>query len=150
MRIKRRATARWEGTVPQGAGSMRGTSGALDVPFSLRSRVEDTAQTNPEELIGAAHAGCFSMSLANLLEEAGHAPAHVETTAEVILASPDGGSFSITQITLHARGSAEGVDEAAFGRLAEQAKATCPVSRALAGVEIVLDAALEDAPGDAS
>ena len=142
MNIKRRATARWEGTVPMGGGTMRGRSGALDVPFSLRSRVEDTPQTNPEELIGAAHAGCFSMSLANLIEEAGHAPAHVETSAEVILAEQEGG-FSITRITLHARGAADGVDEAEFVRLAEQAKATCPVSRALAGVEIVLDAALD-------
>ena len=142
MNIKRRATARWEGTVPTGGGTMRGRSGALDVPFSLRSRVEDTPQTNPEELIGAAHAGCFSMSLANLIEEAGHAPGHVETSAEVILAEQEGG-FSITRITLRARGAADGVDEAEFVRLAEQAKATCPVSRALAGVEIVLDAALD-------
>ena len=142
MNIKRRATARWEGTVPEGGGTLRGRSGALDVPFSVRSRVEDTPQSNPEELIGAAHAGCFSMSLANLIEEAGHAPGHVETTAEVVLAEQKGG-FSITRITLHARGAADGVDEAEFVRLAEQAKATCPVSRALAGVEIVLDAALD-------
>ena len=141
MRIKRRATARWEGTVPQGRGSMSGGSGALDVPFSLRSRVEDTPQTNPEELIGAAHAGCFSMALSNLIEEAGHVPGHVETNAEVILAQREGG-FAITEITLHVRGAADGVDEAEFVRLAEQAKATCPVSRALAGVDIKLDASL--------
>jgi osmotically inducible protein OsmC len=141
MNIKRRATARWEGTVPDGSGTMKGRTGALDVPFSLRSRVEDTPQTNPEELIGAAHAGCFSMSVANLLEEAGYDPGHVETTAEVVLAE-SGGSFSITTITLHARGAAEGLDEAEFVRLAEQAKATCPVSRALAGVDIRLDAKL--------
>jgi osmotically inducible protein OsmC len=146
MRIKRRAKARWEGTVPNGGGTMSGRSGALDVPFSLRSRVEDTPQTNPEELIGAAHAGCFSMSLANLIEEAGHAPGHVETTAEVVLAEQDGG-FSITEITLHASGTAEGVDEAEFVRLAEQAKATCPVSRALAGVEIRVEATLAGADG---
>ena len=141
MRIKRRATARWEGTVPKGGGQMTGASGALEVPFSLRSRIEDTPQSNPEELIGAAHAGCFSMSLANLMEEAGHAPGHVETAAEVVLAQQAEG-FSITRITLRCRGSADGVDEAEFVRLAEQAKATCPVSRALAGVEIELDAAL--------
>lgn len=141
MKIKRRATARWEGTVPRGSGQMGGGSGALDVPFSLRSRVEDTPQTNPEELLGAAHAGCFSMSLANLIEEAGHDPGHVETTAEVILEQGEGG-FSIPRITLHARGTTEGLDEAEFVRLAERAKATCPVSRALAGVEIELDAAL--------
>jgi lipoyl-dependent peroxiredoxin len=141
MRIKRRATARWEGTVPQGSGRMSGGSGALDVPFSLKSRVEKTPQTNPEELIGAAHAGCFSMSLSNLIEEAGRAPGHVETIAEVVLAQQEGG-FSITEITLHVRGAAEGLDAAEFVRLAEQAKATCPVSRALAGVDIKLDAAL--------
>jgi len=141
MRIKRRASARWEGTVAQGTGRMSGGSGALDMPFSLRSRVEDTPQTNPEELIGAAHAGCFSMALSNLIEEAGHVPGHIETAAEVILAQREGG-FSITEITLRVRGAAEGVDEAEFGRLAEQAKATCTVSRALAGVDIKLDAAL--------
>ena len=141
MRIKRRATARWTGTVPKGSGQMGGGSGALDVPFSLRSRVEDTPQTNPEELLGAAHAGCFSMSLSNLIEEAGYEPGSVETTAEVVLEQQEGG-FSITSITLRARGRTDGLDEAEFARLAEEAKATCPVSRALAGVPIALDASL--------
>ena len=97
--------------------------------------------TNPEELIGGAEAGCFTMSLANLLGEAGHPPADLQTTAEVRLEQLESG-FSITRIRLVTVGDVPGIDEVTFAGLAEQAKATCPVSRALAGTEIVLEAKL--------
>jgi lipoyl-dependent peroxiredoxin len=108
----------------------------------LRSRIEDTPQTNPEELIGAAHAGCFTMALSNLLEEA-HPPASVETEAQVHLLD-EGGSYRIAEIELDTRGDVPGLDEATFVRLAEQAKENCSVSQALAGVDIQLRAALAE------
>ena len=117
-------------------------SGAFDGPFSLHSRTEDAPETNPEELIGAAHAGCFTMSLSNLLTEAGHPPEHLETDAAVTLEGGEGGGFSITTIALRTRGRVPGIDEEAFRRLAERAKETCPVSRALAGTQIAVDAQL--------
>jgi len=97
--------------------------------------------TNPEELIGAGHAGCFTMSLANLLEEAGHPPDDLQTTAKVRLEQLEAG-FSITRIELQTVGRVSGVDAQRFAELADQAKATCPVSRALAGTEITLEASL--------
>ncbi len=139
MKIRRRGTATWDGTVPAGSGSMAGNSGALDVPFSLESRVAETPQSSPEELIGAAHAGCFSMSLANLIEQAGLTPGRVETMAAVTLEQQDAG-FAITTIKLTTKASAEGLDAAQLDELAEQAKATCPVSKALAGTAIELEA----------
>jgi osmotically inducible protein OsmC len=144
MVIKRRATAHWQGSLAEGGGGMETATGAVQAPFSLRSRVEDTPQTNPEELIGAAHAGCFSMALSNLLSQEDHPPQRVETTATVHLAQREGG-FSISRIELDTIGDVEGIDEARFRELADQAKATCPVSRALAGVEIVLQARLGQA-----
>jgi osmotically inducible protein OsmC len=141
IRIRRKAEARWQGTVDDGAGRISTGSGALDGPYSLRSRVGDEPHTNPEELIGAGHAGCFAMSLANLLAEEGHEAIDVAATAAVNLEQLDGG-FSVTRIELEAVGDVPGVDEATFARLAEQAKATCPISRALAGTEITLTARL--------
>ena len=99
--------------------------------------------TNPEELIGAGHAGCFTMSLANLMSEAGHPPIDLETTARVHLEQLEQG-FRITRIELDTTGEAEGVDAATFAALAEQAKSTCPVSLALAGTEITLKATLTE------
>lgn len=144
IRITRHATAQWRGAVPTGAGTIALGSGAFTGPYSLKARIEDTPQTNPEELIGAAHAGCFSMALASLLEEAGHPPERVDTTADVRLEEGDGG-FSITQITLRTRAVVPGLAAERFGELAGQAKQTCPVSRALSGVEISLEATLERA-----
>ena len=140
--ITRTATATWSGTVPDGGGRLGLGSGAYEGPFTLKARVEEgQSSSNPEELIGAGHAGCFTMSLANLLEEEGHPPADLRTTAEVRLEQLEEG-FRITQITLRTEGEVPGVDEARFKELAEQAKSTCPVSRALAGTEIALDARL--------
>lgn len=142
MRIKRRAHVTWEGPAATGTGHMSGRSGAFDVPYSVRSRTEDTANTNPEELIGAANAGCYAMSLANLLDEAGHPPQSVDTDAEVTMEQQDG-RFSITSIALSTRVRAQGVDEQTVRELAERAKATCTVSRALAGTTITVEARLE-------
>jgi len=142
VRIKRRATASWQGTAADGGGRIEVGSGAFKGPISERARVEDVAATNPEELIGAAHAGCFTMSVANLLGKHGTPAEKLSTTATVHLA-PQGGRFSITLIELALTGSVTGVDEEAFQRLAQEAKETCPVSRALAGTEIELTSKLE-------
>jgi osmotically inducible protein OsmC len=145
--ITRTAQASWRGTTEEGGGRIGVGSGAYEGPFTLRARVEETPGTNPEELIGAAEAGCFTMSLASLLSDEGHPPADLRTTARVRLEQRDGG-FTISAITLETTGDVPGVDEATFAALAEQAKATCPVSRALAGTEITLRARL--AQGDAA
>lgn len=142
VRVTRTAQASWQGTVADGGGRIGLGSGAFEGPFTLRARVEDVERaTNPEELIGAAHAGCFTMSLANVLSEAGHPPADLRTIARVRLEQLDAG-FAITRIDLQTVGEVPGADSATFARLAEQAKDTCPVSRALAGTEIKLEARL--------
>ena len=142
VRVTRTGQASWQGDVADGGGRIGVGSGAYEGPFTLRARVEDMERsTNPEELIGAAHAGCFTMSLANLLSEAGHPPADVRTTATVRLEQLDTG-FAITNIRLETVGDVPGVDAETFSRLAQQAKETCPVSRALAGTEITLEARL--------
>jgi osmotically inducible protein OsmC len=150
FRVIRTAKASWSGTVPEGGGRLALGSGAFEGPFTLRARVEDGQPgTNPEELVGAGHAGCFTMSLANLLSEQGHPPDDLQTTARVALEQLETG-FTITRIVLDTVGSVAGIDEATFVRLAEQAKATCPVSRALAGTEIALTARLESNQREAS
>lgn len=150
MRITRRARAVWKGSVEAGGGDLALGSGAFAGPYSLRSRIEDVPQANPEELIGAAHAGCFTMSLANLLSEAGNPPAQLTTEAHVRLEETATG-FSITKIELRTRGVVDGVDAATFASLAQQAKDTCPVSRALAGVdEIALVAELAGSADEAA
>jgi osmotically inducible protein OsmC len=144
IRVTRNAQASWQGTVPEGGGRIALGSGAFEGPFTLKARVEDVERsTNPEELIGAAEAGCFTMSLASLLSDAGHPPDDLRTTARVRLEQQEGGGFSITQIALETVGQVPGVDAAQFAELAEQAKATCPVSRALAGTQVMLQARLE-------
>lgn len=141
FRVVRSAEARWQGTVPEGNGRVTLGSGAFDGPYSLRARVEDVENaTNPEELLGAAEAGCFTMSLANLLGEAGHPARELRTTARVTLASA-GAGFDITRIELRTVGDVPGVDSAFFADLAQRAK-DCTVSRALAGTEITLEASL--------
>jgi osmotically inducible protein OsmC len=142
IRVVRTAHASWQGTVPDGHGSIGVGSGAFDGTFTLKSRIEEGVHsTNPEELIGAGHAGCFTMSLANLMSEAGHPPTIVDTTARVHLEELDAG-FRITKIELDTVGEAEGIDAATFVALANQAKTTCPVSLALTGTEITLKATL--------
>jgi lipoyl-dependent peroxiredoxin len=143
IRVTRSAQASWQGTVPDGGGRIALGSGAFEGPFTLKARVENVERsTNPEELIGAAEAGCFTMSLASLLSEAGHPPEDLRTTARVRLEQQDSGGFAITQIALQTVGEVSGIDAARFAELAEQAKATCPVSRALAGTQVTLQAKL--------
>jgi lipoyl-dependent peroxiredoxin len=142
FRVTRRSQATWKGTVSDGGGRLALGSGAYEGPFSLKARVEDVEKaTNPEELIAAAEAGCFTMSLANLLSEAGHPPEELSTTAGVRLEQQDG-RFSITKIELRTTGSVPGVSDQQFADLAREAKETCPVSRVLAGAEITIEATL--------
>jgi osmotically inducible protein OsmC len=129
----RGASAEWKGSLKEGAGSMRLGSGAFEGAYSFVSRFENGAGTNPEELIGAAHAGCFSMALAAALGRAGFTPTSIKTTAKVHLGTTDAGP-TITQIDLEVDGEVPGIDAAGFQAQAEGAKKGCPVSRALTGV----------------
>jgi osmotically inducible protein OsmC len=139
---KRNASARWEGSLQEGNGTMKMASGAYEGPYSFQSRFEEGDGTNPEELIAAAHAGCYSMALSGELGKAGHEVDSVETEATVHLEKVESG-FAIKRIDLKTRVSAPGVDEAAFQEAAEAAKKGCPISQALAAVETIeLDAQL--------
>jgi len=138
----RSAHAEWQGDLPKGKGTMRTESGSFNGQYSFSSRFEEGTGTNPEELIAAAHAGCFSMALSNILAGAGHPPTSVKTTAKVHLTKVEGG-VGITLIELVCRAVVPGLDDAGFQGHAEQAKVGCPVSKALAAVNIELDAALE-------
>jgi lipoyl-dependent peroxiredoxin len=130
---KRTADARWEGSLQEGHGTMTMTSGAFEGPYSFQSRFQEGDGTNPEELIAAAHAGCFSMALSGELGRAGHDPESVDTTATVHL-DKDGDGFTITRIELDTHVRVPGVDEDEFQKIASAAKQGCPVSRALAAV----------------
>lgn len=138
----RKADAQWEGSLQEGQGTMKLGGGAYDGPYSFKSRFEEGTGTNPEELIAAAHAGCFSMALAGALGRAGHAAERVATTANVHLNKTDDG-FRVQKIDLVTKARVPGLDDAAFQELAETAKKTCPVSVLLAAAEITLDASLE-------
>jgi lipoyl-dependent peroxiredoxin len=137
----RQATAEWQGNLMEGTGHMRLGSGAFDGAYDFRSRFGEGAGTNPEELIGAAHAGCFSMALSGILTKAGHPPQSVRTTAKVHL-DKQGEGFAITRIELDTDAVVPGLDDAAFQGHAAAAKKGCPVSKALAGVQIGLTARL--------
>jgi osmotically inducible protein OsmC len=142
FRITRRSQASWQGTDAEGGGRIALGSGAFEGPYSLRTRVEEVDRaTNPEELIAAAEAACFTMSLANKLTEVGHPPRDLRTDASLRLEQQDGG-FSITRIALATVGDVDGVTAERFAELAEEAKLTCPVSKALSGPEITLTATL--------
>jgi osmotically inducible protein OsmC len=140
----RNAQARWEGDLRGGKGTMRLGSGAFEGQYSFASRFEEGTGTNPEELIGAAHAGCFSMAFSNMLSEAGHVPTRVETKARVHLEKVDG-KQTINRIELETEGTVPGISAAKFEEIAQKAKAGCPVSRALAAVAIELKATLKSA-----
>jgi len=126
----------------EGNGHMRFGSGAFDGAYDFRSRFGDGAGTNPEELIGAAHAGCFSMALSGILTRAGHPPQAVRTTAKVNLEKV-GDGFAITRIDLDTEAEVPGLDAEAFQQHAEAARKGCPVSKALAGVDIGMTARLK-------
>jgi lipoyl-dependent peroxiredoxin len=133
----RTASAEWNGTLQEGEGTMRMASGSYEGPYSFQSRFEEGDGTNPEELIAAAHAGCFSMQFSADLARAGYEPQSVETTATVHLDKLEAGGFGITRIDLDTRGSAAGIDASEFQEVAESSKQNCPVSRALAAVEAI-------------
>lgn len=140
--IRKTASARWTGTIKEGSGHISTQSGALsDQPYGFNTRFEDVPGTNPEELIGAAHAGCFTMALSKVLEEAGMVADKLETKATVKMEKDDGG-FTITAVDLDLKATIPGADRDAFFEAAKTAKETCPVSRLLAAAEITLDAEL--------
>jgi osmotically inducible protein OsmC len=145
MAIERRAHATWEGDLRSGSGQFDLTSsGAVTgqpVTFASRFEPEAGGMTSPEELIAAAHATCVSMALANGLAQDGHAPTRLETDAVCTLDQTDEG-FRITSMQLTVRGEVEGIDESAFQEAAQTAKKDCPVSNALGGVEVSLEASL--------
>lgn len=134
----RESSAKWQGNLVDGKGTMRLGSGAFEGVYTRASRFEEGPGTNPEELIGAAHAGCFSMFLSALLSKAGHVPTTIATTAKVHL----GDGPKITLIELSTVGTVPGIDEKTFVEFAEQAKKDCPVSQALSAVEMKLTAKL--------
>lgn len=137
----RKANAQWNGDLKQGNGTVSLGSGAYEGPYSFQSRFESGSGTNPEELIAAAHAGCYSMALAHALSSAGHKVDSVRTTARVHLAPKDGG-FTIPRIELESEARVDGINDAEFQEIAQQTKTGCPVSQALSAVEIILNARL--------
>ena len=138
----RSAQAEWKGNLTGGTGTVKTESGALDGAYSFASRFESGTGTNPEELIAAAHAGCFSMALSHGLAQAGFTPEAVRTRANVHLEKGEGG-FSVTRIHLQTEAEVPGIEEAAFQEQAAAAKAGCPVSKLLTGAEITLEATLQ-------
>jgi osmotically inducible protein OsmC len=138
----RTASARWQGTLTEGSGTIRTGKGGIEGAYSFKSRFEEGEGTNPEELIGAAHAGCFSMAFSKQLTDAGFPPSSVNTTASVHLDKTDAG-MTVTAIDLDTVGEVPGIDGAEFQKLAEAAKAGCPISRLLSpGAAITLKATL--------
>jgi osmotically inducible protein OsmC len=138
----RNGSAVWRGDLESGSGTVTVGDGVFEGAYSFQSRFAEGEGTNPEQLIAAAHAGCFTMALSSILSAAGHAPESVRTNARVQLRNVDGAP-TLTRIDLDTEGHVAGVGEQQFQRYADEAKATCPVSRALAGIpEIVLTAKL--------
>ncbi|RUR39138.1 OsmC family protein [Vreelandella populi] len=128
--MDRKASARWEGGLKDGQGTVKTESGVLDANYSFKKRFEDEKGTNPEELIGAAHASCFSMALSMILGDKGYTADSIETSASVTL-KQDSQGFSISKIHLDVVAEIDGADESSFQEAAEAAKANCPVSKVL-------------------
>ena len=137
----RRGEAEWGGTLREGKGMLRVGSGLIEAPFNWGSRFEQGVGTNPEELIAAAHAGCYSMSVSSRLGQAGYPPKRIHTVARVTIEMVEG-HHVITGIALDMEAEVPGMDETAFAGIAEAARTGCPVSMALAAVEITLTARL--------
>ena len=137
----RLAHARWEGSIKEGRGKIDFGSGAFNGSYSFASRFEEERGTNPEELLAAAHAGCFAMALSLVLGSVSLKPDYVDATAHVTV-TPDGGGFKITKSHIVCEAKVPGLDQTAFLTHAETAKESCPVSHALAGIEITLEAKL--------
>jgi len=141
----RKAEAQWVGNLTKGEGRVSVGSGAINVPYSLKSRLEDGhSATNPEELLGAAHAGCFTMALAARLSGAGFTPSDIQTTARVSF-EKKGDSFAITRVDLETVADIAGIDDVTFQAFAADAKKNCPVSKALAAIDIGMKATLKQA-----
>ncbi len=143
--IKRSSHARWQGDLRSGQGWLKTTSGVLtETPYSFANRFEEKPGTNPEELIAAAHAGCFAMALSNTMSQQGHKPESLQVTATCILESQPEGGFRITRMNLEVVGRAPGIDQATFEALVAQTDEGCPVSNLLRpGLEIAIEARLE-------
>ncbi len=143
MSIKRSSEAKWQGSIKEGKGSVKLGSGAFEGAYSFNSRFgDDTVATNPEELIAAAHAGCYTMAFSGFLGRAGYEPTNIETKAVVHL-EKEGEGFVIPKIDLVMEASVPNIDDEEFQQIAKTAKEKCPVSRVLAGAEITLDAKLK-------
>ncbi|MBY6152734.1 OsmC family protein [Vannielia litorea] len=143
--INRKASAHWSGNIKEGKGTISTASGALSSqPYGFNTRFEDAPGTNPEELIGAAHAGCFTMALSKVLvDQTGHEAEALDTTATVSM-DKEGDGFAVKKIHLELKGRVPGIDAAAFMTAAEAAKANCPISKLLeGGAEITMDATFE-------
>lgn len=140
----RNAKATWQGGLTDGKGTMALGSGAFEGSFSFNTRMGDEPGTNPEELIGAALAGCYTMALNATLEKEGNKPNGIKTEARVHFGKEDSG-FAITKIDLRTEADIDGIEDAKFQEIAEKVKKTCPVSKALTGTEIVLEARLAKA-----
>jgi osmotically inducible protein OsmC len=143
--IQRTGSAIWQGDLRRGEGHLSSGSGVLlNQMYSFRTRFEQSPGTNPEELIAAAHAACYSMALAHLLSTQNHRPESIETRAVCTLSPQSGGGFKITEMRLAVTGRVPGIDEATFKRIAQEAEKGCPVSNALrGGLRIELEASLE-------
>ena len=142
----RTARTAWNGTLQDGSGQVELSSskvGTYDVSFPKRAAEKADGTTSPEELIAAAHSSCYAMQLSAMIAEAGGTPQSLDVTVDVSLGEDPAGGFQLTGIKITVRGEVEGLDEAGFTEAAEGAKASCPVSKALTGVEITLDAALD-------
>jgi osmotically inducible protein OsmC len=142
----RTARTDWKGTLQDGSGQVELSSskvGTYEVSFPKRAADDADGTTSPEELIAAAHSACYAMSLSNGVAQAGGTPQALDVRADVTLGPDPDGGFKLTGIKLTVRGEVDGLDEDGFRKAAEAAKASCPVSKALTGVEITLDAALE-------
>ncbi|MHA6204087.1 OsmC family protein [Dyella soli] len=140
--MKKNASASWSGGLKNGTGTVSTATGVLrDAPYGFRSRFEDGPGTNPEELLGAAHAGCYTMALAAGLEQAGFSAAHIDTKAVVTL-DKDGDGFAITTVDLTTRAKVPNIDKSTFDTIARATKEGCPVSKVLKAT-ITLDAQLE-------
>jgi osmotically inducible protein OsmC len=137
----RNADARWNGSLRDGDGTFETESGVISGSYSFSTRFEDGSGTNPEELLAAAHAACFSMALANELGSAGHVPDSVETTAKVHL-EKDGEGFVIPKIDLISKATVSGIENDEFQKVAEATSKACPLSKVLSAAEITLDASL--------
>ena len=145
MHFTRKAEADWNGGIMDGEGMVKLGSGAFEGAYSFQSRFgDDTKATNPEELIAAAHAGCYTMALSGNLGKAGYSPKNIHTSAKVKI-EKQGGGFVIPNIDLVTEASVDGIEDEEFQRIAEETKKTCPVSQVLAGAKISLDASLKNA-----